>query len=98
MTDQIAVAFPVAHGPRKFLRKLASQPLGIIVPGSEVRECKECGIRLAVGPRVLAAVEAGKCTLLCLLCMIEVTGGELFEITDLGNPDSRPETPNDKKL
>lgn len=85
--NKIAMAFPVAESHRKVLRRIGNHPLPIMVPGSAVRPCAECGLRLAVGPRICAALDADpKYTLLCLLCALEITGGHATAMS-LGNPD-----------
>lgn len=86
----IAVAMPKAEPQRALLRRIAGMPLPAIVPGSKDLPCVNCGMVLAVGPRIQALVEGG-IRLYCIVCAkarSEALGAELI-IQDMGNPDSK---------
>jgi len=93
VSDRFALAYPVAESHRNLFRRLIG-PMPIIVPGSVEQPCTDCGLRLGVGPRVVAQLQADPgIVLLCPICLCErgaVPGA--WDFVSLHNPDSRIET------
>jgi len=93
MTDaihQVAVALPLHSADRAKLRELIpGYSLPAIYPNSIARPCTRCGMTLAVGPRITAALEADPTLrLFCPLCLAWVSGPDP-EYHSLGNPESK---------
>lgn len=91
----IAIAFPYAIPQRELLRKLDPQGRlpSLYRAGAEDRPCTTCGMRLNVGPRILAAQQEHPGLLIyCPICgvaaKVAAMGGEDVEVTSLGNPES----------
>lgn len=96
MTDTskgIGIAFPSEKWARDALKLLIPHmPMPAPVPDSEERVCPDCGVKLIVGPKLLAV----GCTVYCpidgITRMREAEkAGHTPEIVSLGNPNSRYE-------
>lgn len=95
MVDKgIVLAFPLREEDRAKLRRFVpTAKMPAIYPNSTEKPCDECGMRLAVGPRSAAMLTMQDLRLLCPICAVRASGGDEINITSLGNPDSKPETP-----
>lgn len=69
--------------------KPGHDPLLGIYPNSVVRDCSICSVRCWVGPRVLVMVDAGRASVGCYRCVMDLQSkGVNYEMRSLNNPDT----------
>jgi hypothetical protein len=87
----LAIAFPYADAQRELLRKVMPDHRlpSLYREGAEDRPCTRCGMRLNVGPRLLALLHTQPGLLIyCPICGTAETHGEPTDVMHLGNPES----------
>lgn len=86
----IAIAFPIAEPQRALLRRIVAEKLpSLYREGAEERPCISCGMRLNVGPRLLAFQHAQpELAIYCPICGRAAMLQENPEVIHLGNPES----------